>query len=283
MRLLLLCLSLVLSSAHANDRFKDVVITTEHLGGGIHMLTGSGGNIGVSTGADGLLIIDDQFAPLAERISDTLKTLSPNPVKYVLNTHYHGDHTGGNAHFADTATIFAHDNVRMRLLDDANLTPKHLPVVTYSDGITFHFNDETIRVQHLANGHTDGDSVVRFEKAKVIHMGDLFFNGHFPYVDLDAGGSVTGYLNNVSSIIATLDDQTKIIPGHGKLATLEELKKFQKMLLDSIVWAKKQPKDADVAQWQSAFPASLTEWSWRFITTERWVETLYRDRQRIHD
>lgn len=278
--LMTLLLSLPLS---AEDRFKDVKILSEKVSEGVHMLTGSGGNIGVSAGDDGILIIDDQFAPLAGRIQQALAAIKPGPVNYVLNTHYHGDHTGGNAEFVPPATVFAHHNVRLRLADDDKFSPEHLPVVTFDTGITFHLNDDTIRVIHLPHGHTDGDALVRFEKANVVHMGDLFFNGMFPYVDLKGGGSVEGYLNAVTQALEWMDADTRVIPGHGKLANKADLQKFQKMLLDSIVWAKKQDRDAPLEAWQKAFPASMTSWSWRFITTERWVTTLYEERNRLHD
>ncbi|SDI84323.1 Glyoxylase, beta-lactamase superfamily II [Ferrimonas sediminum] len=283
MRKLLLLTLIFALPASGDDRFKDIEIVSQEVAQGVYMLTGSGGNIGVSAGDDGILIIDDQFAPLADRIAAALTAINPKPVKYLLNTHYHGDHIGGNAEFASQATIFAHHNVRLRLAQDSSLTPAHLPVVTYSDGITIHFNGDRLRVVHLPSGHTDGDSLVRFERANVVHMGDLFFKDTFPYVDLKGGGSVEGYLNNVTTALGWMDDDTKVIPGHGGLATKADMQKFQEMLLNSITWARKQPMDASLQQWQAAFPESLHSWSWRFITTERWVTTLYEDKARIHD
>ncbi|TKB49008.1 MBL fold metallo-hydrolase [Ferrimonas sediminicola] len=283
MRKLLLMTLLLSMPLNAEDRFKDVRIQSQEVAQGVHMLTGSGGNIGVSAGADGILIIDDQFAPLAGRIQQALAAIKPGPVNYVLNTHYHGDHTGGNAEFAPPATVFAHHNVRLRLAGDDRVNPAQLPLVTFGEGLIFHLNGDTIRVIHLADGHTDGDSLVRFEQANVVHMGDLFFNGMFPFVDLKGGGSVTGYLEAVSEALKWVDADTRVIPGHGELAGRQELLRFQQMLEASILWARKQDREGSLASWQSAFPTELASWSWRFVTTERWVETLYQERDRLDD
>ena len=182
------------NTAIAQDRFADVEVKATAIKGSVHMLTGAGGNIGVSAGEDGVLIIDDQFAPLAEKIAAQLGQLGSDKPKYVINTHYHGDHTGSNAFFHSHkgATILAHENVRVRLADDEKVKPEALPTITYEDGIKIYFNGETLHVMHLAVGHTDGDSVVWFEQPNVMHTGDLFFNGRFPYIDQGAGGNVGG-------------------------------------------------------------------------------------------
>ncbi|MDY6885300.1 MAG: MBL fold metallo-hydrolase, partial [Pseudomonadota bacterium] len=208
------------NTAIAQDRFADVEVKATAIKGSVHMLTGAGGNIGVSAGEDGVLIIDDQFAPLAEKIAAQLGQLGSDKPKYVINTHYHGDHTGSNAFFHSHkgATILAHENVRVRLADDEKVKPEALPTITYEDGIKIYFNGETLHVMHLAVGHTDGDSVVWFEQPNVMHTGDLFFNGRFPYIDQGAGGNVEGYMDSVKQLLAKIDDDTVIIPGHGDIS-----------------------------------------------------------------
>ncbi|MEZ9537508.1 MBL fold metallo-hydrolase [Shewanella sp. 10N.286.51.B8] len=276
----LLALSLITSSAVADDdRFKDVQISSTQLSDTAYMFVGSGGNIGVSAGSDGILIIDDQFAPLANKISQSLNKIQPGSPKYVINTHYHGDHTGGNAHFGEQAIIFAHDNVLTRLSANKDLSKSALPVVTYSTDISIHFNNDTLVIQHLGPGHTDGDSVVFWQDDNIVHMGDLFFKDRFPYVDLKGGGSVIGYRDNVAKILTLIDNDTQIIPGHGALANKDDLRKFKHMLDHSINWMKKNIQEgqslADIQakgindKWKS--------WSWNFITEEKWIDTLYQD------
>ncbi|MCW3173666.1 MBL fold metallo-hydrolase [Shewanella subflava] len=262
----------------ANDKFKDVKITSTQLTGSTYMFVGSGGNIGVSAGSDGLLIIDDQFAPLADKITASLNNIQPGTPKYIVNTHYHGDHTGGNAHFGQKGTIVAHHNVLKRLSSDSNTPSSALPVITFSDHISIHFNQDTLDVFHLGPGHTDGDSVVRWEKANVIHMGDLFFKDRFPYIDLNGGGSVVGYRDNVASVIAKIDKNTQIIPGHGDLANKDDLLKFKHMLDDSINWmrAKKAHGHSLEDIKKMGVPEEYKTWSWAFINQDKWIETLYQ-------
>ncbi|GAB3018782.1 MBL fold metallo-hydrolase [Bowmanella dokdonensis] len=267
------------TSLLADDRFANVKIERQHLGDSVYMLTGAGGNIGVSAGKDGVLIIDDQFEPLAEKIAASLADVSQSDVKYIVNTHYHGDHTGSNAWFKQHhhATIFAHDNVRYRLADKEDHKPAALPVVTYKDGIKFHFNDETVKVMHLPAGHTDGDSVVWFNNANVLHTGDLFFEGRFPYIDLEGGGSVAGYMNNVQRLISMLDENSQIVPGHGKLSGKADYQKFLAMIEETAAFVKER-KDAGIALDQivkDGLEDKWQDWSWEFITEERWIKTLY--------
>jgi len=268
------------SSSLAQDRWAKVEVTGQAVSGSVHMLTGSGGNIGVSAGADGILIIDDQYAPLAEKIATAIGDISNKQIKYIVNTHYHGDHTGSNAYFAEVkgSTIFAHDNVRKRLASKEAHTHGELPVVTYEQGVTFHFNGDTINVMHLPAGHTDSDSVVWFAEANVLHSGDLFFQGRFPYIDLDGGGTVAGYINNVTTLIGMLKEDTKIIPGHGKLATKSDYQQALDMLLDTAAMVKNmQAKGLSV---EEAVKQGLGEkyhtWAWSFITEKRWITTLYK-------
>lgn len=264
---------------YADDRFASVEIQSAHLAGSVHMLTGAGGNIGVSAGEDGVLIIDDQFAPLAPKISAALGELGNNTPSYVINTHFHGDHTGSNAFFHDNkgATIFAHDNVRVRLANDSSVATSALPVVTYEQGVKIHFNGETLHVFHLPASHTDGDSVVWFEQPNVLHTGDLFFNGLFPYIDLGAGGTVAGYIRSVEVLLDRIDEDTKIIPGHGPLATKQDYQAFLAMMKATLAFVNAQKaKGMSVDEVvEAGLPDEWQSWNWNFITEEKWIRTLY--------
>ncbi|WP_395341438.1 MBL fold metallo-hydrolase [Ningiella sp. W23] len=264
----------------AQDRFADVEVTAEHIGGSVHMLIGAGGNIGVSAGDDGVLMIDDQYAPLAEKISAAISGLSDAPKRFVINTHYHGDHTGSNAFFAENkgVTIFAHENVRMRLASGEDVSPAMLPVVTYQDGVKFHMNGETVHVFHLPDGHTDGDSAIWFEQPDVLHTGDLFFKDMFPYIDLGAGGSVNGYIQSVEVLLSKIDDDTQVIPGHGTLANKADLQRFVDMIKETnaFVQSKKVEGLSEQAVIDAGLPEKWDSWAWRFITEERWIKTLYQ-------
>ena len=226
--------SLLLTSSIAlaaeADRFAGVKVVAQPLGGSVYMLAGAGGNIGVSVGEDGTLIIDDQFAPLAERIQKAIEELGGDRPKIVLNTHFHGDHTGSNAFFGDSGTIIAHENVRIRMSNDSNIGRMALPVVTYTDRIRIHFNDDELDIIHMPSGHTDGDAVVWFKNANVIHMGDHFFKGSFPYIDIPSGGSVAGVITNLDTILKMIPEDIRIIPGHGTLATVVDLSESLDML-----------------------------------------------------
>jgi len=227
--------ALVLSHT-SQAQLDDTQITTIHVGGSVHMLLGAGGNIGVSVGEDGILMIDDQYAPLAEKITAAITELSDAPKRFIVNTHHHGDHTGSNAFFAENkgVTIFAHENVRIRLANTEDANDASLPVVTYQDGVKFHLNNETIHVFHLPGGHTDGDSAVWFEEPDILHTGDLFFMNMFPYVDLGAGGSVPAYIQSVEALLNKLNDDSKIIPGHGpRVASKADLQRFVDMIKET--------------------------------------------------
>jgi len=198
------------------DRFANVKVTSEKVAGNVHMLQGAGGNIAASIGPNGTLIVDDQFEPLAGRILQRLETLEGAKPEYIINTHFHGDHTGSNANFGDSGTIIAHENVRVRLV--GNDAPRDaLPVVTFEDRIRVHYNDEAIDIVHMPAGHTDGDSVVWFRGSNVLHMGDHLFSGVFPYIDVDSGGSVSGFMKNLEAARTLVNSATKVIPGHGPL------------------------------------------------------------------
>ncbi|MGE6418744.1 MBL fold metallo-hydrolase [Alteromonas macleodii] len=270
-----------INPANAQDRFADVEVKATAIKGSVHMLTGAGGNIGVSAGEDGVLIIDDQFAPLAEKIAAQLGELGSDKPKYVINTHYHGDHTGSNAFFHSHkgATILAHENVRVRLANDEKVKPEALPTITYEDGIKIYFNGETLHVMHLAVGHTDGDSVVWFEQPNVMHTGDLFFNGRFPYIDQGAGGNVEGYMDSVKQLLAKIDDETVIIPGHGDISNKQEYSAFLAMISETFNYVKALKQDGKTLDEVKAMglDEKWADWGWNFISEEKWITTLYTD------
>lgn len=217
----------------AQQDWSKVEVKAEQIAPGVAVLFGSGGNIGVSHGEDGTLIIDDQFAPLSGKIEAAIAGLGASPVKFVVNTHWHGDHTGGNEHFGNkAATIFAHENVRTRLADgrpdgERPIAPSPkaaLPVVTFERGVTLHLNGDTIDVVFLGGGHTDGDSVVRWREKNVVHMGDLYFKiAGWPFVDTRSGGDIGRLLFSIDTAIGMMDADTKVIPGHGPMADRAEL------------------------------------------------------------
>jgi cyclase len=265
--------------------FSKVEIKAEHVAGKVYMLTGSGGNIGVSVGDDGILIVDDQYAPLADKIRAALKGLGEGKLKFVLNTHWHGDHTGGNASFGAEAPIFAHTNVRKRMAVDQTVFGEvvkaspagALPVVTYDQSITLHFNGEEIDAVHYPHGHTDGDSVIFFTGSNVVHMGDDFFNGFFPFVDIASGGSVLGMAENVAQVLKKLPAGAKVIPGHGKLSDGAGLKAFHDMLVATTAIVQKEMKAGksldDIKK--AGLPDEWKSWGTGFVKTDLWVETIY--------
>lgn len=280
-------LLLVASVAGAQQNFDAVQIKAEKVGGTVYMLVGAGGNIGASVGEDGIVIVDDQYAPLAPKILDALKAISDKPIKFILNTHFHGDHTGGNEILGRTAPIVAHTNVRNRLKSGMTMpgrevppAPKSaLPIVTFDAGLTLHVNGEDIRAIHYPSGHTDGDAVIWFTQSNVVHMGDDFFNGMFPFVDIDSGGSVRGMMRAVDKVLATVPDDAKIIPGHGPLADKAALRAYAEMLRGTsaaVQAAIKAGKTVDQAKAQKVL-AKWEKMSWRIISTDAFTEVLYRE------
>jgi glyoxylase-like metal-dependent hydrolase (beta-lactamase superfamily II) len=278
------------AAAHGDDRhfdnIQDITVKTTKVTGNVYMLQGRGGNIGAITGPDGILIVDDDYRAVGEKLRGALKELGSASPRYILNTHWHGDHTENNITFGKEAMIIAHTNVRKRLLDPpvvfgekAPAFPSYaLPVVTYTETMTLNLNGEEIRLVHYPNGHTDGDSVVFFKNANVVHLGDHFFIGMFPFIDLDSGGSVQGVINNVRSLIATLPADAKLIPGHGPLATLDDLKAYLQMLVETsaiVTDQMKAGKTLDEIK-KAGLPDKYKALGNGFIKTDLWLEILHR-------
>lgn len=275
------------SHAQEADHFAKVEIKAEPLAEGVAVLFGAGGNIGVSYGPDGTILIDDQFAPLTDKIQAAVKELGAEPVKYLINTHWHGDHTGGNENLGRSgALIMAHDHVRERLVEGTDKVPpappEALPVITYHDGIKLHLNGDEVRVQHMKHGHTDGDSIVFWKKANVLHMGDLFFNKvTLPFIDLRSGGNARGILAAAEKAVTMVDDNTKIIPGHGPMANKADLIAYRDMMKKVIAAVEKaQGEGKSLETVQAMKPAA--EWDINpdaFIKGDVFVKAVYKSLQ----
>lgn len=286
--LALLALGSVLGAAPsaAQEGGEEVRIEVTHVSGSVYMLRGRGGNIGASVGEDGTLLVDDQFAPLAPQIRAAVDSLGNGGVSYVLNTHWHHDHTDGNKVFGREAPVVAHRNVRLRLAspqvsgsDTTPALPEHaLPVITFDEGVSIHFNGEEIRVEHLPRGHTDGDAVVYFPASNVVHMGDQMFAGRFPFVDLASGGSVQGYTRNVERVLETVAEDAAVVPGHGGLTDVEGLRDFHAMLVETTeIVRRRMQAGRSLEEIQAAgLPERWESWGQGFISTSRWLETIYR-------
>src|SRR5215470_14440146 len=276
----------LISAILAAQDFSKVEMKVQKVAGSVYMIQGAGGNIGASVGDDGIVMVDDEFLPLAEKIEAALKGITDKPVKVVLNTHWHGDHTGGNPHFGEKAPIIAQENVRKRLASggktrfgEVKPAPKvALPVITFEENVTVHLNGEDIRAIHVPNGHTDGDSVIFFPQSNVVHMGDDFFNGGmFPFIDIDSGGSVQGMIAGGEKVLAETPDDVKIIPGHGPLANKEDLRKFVNVLKETSAAVQagiKQHKTLDQLK-QEKVLAKWDSWGQGFIKTDMYIEILY--------
>jgi cyclase len=286
----LACLLLALGPAAAQDQdLSKVQIKVSKVAGNVYMLEGAAGNIGASVGDDGILLVDDQSAPLAEKIQAALKGINDKPMRFIINTHYHGDHIGGNAYFQKQAPVIAHDNVRKRLQTggttgnggsmhfEARSQPEDaLPIITYDNTVTLHLNGEDIRVQHFPSGHTDGDSIVFFSKSHVVHMGDEFVT-HFPFVDVEAGGSLNGMIDAVDSVIAQVPADVKVIPGHGQLSNLADLRAYLTMLKatrNAVAQALKDGKTLDQMK-QAKILDPWKKYSGEFVSEDAFLETIY--------
>lgn len=265
---------------------QDITVKTTKVSGNVYMLQGRGGNVGALVGMEGILIIDDDYKVVSEKLRDALKQLGAASPKFILNTHWHGDHTEGNEFFGKESIIVAHANVRKRLLDPPVIfgesvkpyAPHALPIITYTQSMSLYMNGEEIRAVYYPNGHTDGDTVVFFKNAKVVHLGDDFFVGRFPFVDLDSGGNVNGLIHNIAAIITAAPPDAKLIPGHGAVSTVDDLKAYYRMLVetsDIVQDAMKAGKSlADIKK--AGFPERFKEAGSGFIKADQWIETIYR-------
>jgi cyclase len=281
---------LIMCSLGAQDLdFSKVQIKVSKVAGSVYMLQGVGGNIAASVGDDGIVLIDDESAPLTDKVQAALQGITDKPVRFVINTHYHGDHIGGNVYFNRQATIIAHDHVRQRMQSggstgnggsmhfEAKPQPKDaLPVITYDHAVTLHLNGEDIRVLHFPSGHTDGDSIIFFPKSNVVHMGDEFV-AHFPFVDVEAGGSLNGMINAVENVIAQVQPDVKVIPGHGQVSSLGDLRAYLTMLKatrDAVAHALKVGKTLDQMK-QAKILDPWKSYSGEFVSEDAFLETLY--------
>lgn len=280
------------SSVVAQRNFDSVTVRSIQLSDAVWMLTGSGGNIGLSFGEDGTFIIDDQFAPLTEKIKAAIAEIakSKQPVKFVINTHWHGDHTGGNENMGkDGAIIIAHENVRKRMSAEhfneffKSATPPSpkaaLPVVTFTEDITLHLNGDDVQIFHVNPAHTDGDAVVYFTKANIVHLGDLFFWSFYPFIDVSSGGDINGMVAAVDRILPMINDDTKIIPGHGRVAGKRELRTYREMLSsirDTILSLVRKGKSLDEVKAAKPTIDFDNQWGGGFMSPDRFVEIVYQ-------
>ena len=273
--------------------FSKVQIKTTKVSGNIYMLEGQGGNIAASVGEDGIVIVDDQFAPLADKIQAALKELkiTDKPVRFVINTHYHGDHSGGNVPFNNAgSTLIAQDNVRKRLesggiagnggsvrMENKPAPKAALPIITFEHDVTVHLNGEDIRALHFPAGHTDGDSIIFFPKNNVVHMGDDFVRYGFPFIDVTSGGSVQGMIEAMEKATAQLPADVKVIPGHGALSNLDDVRAFTKMLKETsavVQNAISDHKTLDEMK-QEKILAPWAKWKGDFVNEDAFIDTLY--------
>jgi len=281
---------MVALGAAQDQDFSKVQIKVTPVAGNVYMLQGAGGNIGASIGEDGIVVVDDQYAPLADKIQAALKGITALPVRFVINTHYHEDHTGGNAYFQKQAPIIAHDNVRKRLESggaagnggsvhfDAKPAPKEtLPIITFDHDVTVHLNGEDIRALYFPAGHTDGDSVIFFPKSNVVHMGDDFVTYGFPFIDVDSGGSIDGMIDGVEKVIAQVPADVKIIPGHGPISSVTDVRAYVEMLKgtrDVVAKAIKDGKTLDQMK-QAKLLDPWKKYAGDMINADAFLETIY--------
>lgn len=277
----------VAGCAWAQDAPVEIVATP--VADKVYMLTGSGGNMGLSVGEDGAFLIDDQFAPLSDKIQATIRTVTDKPVKFLVNTHWHFDHTGGNENFGKSGSVIvAHNNVRKRMEAGGVIeafkrtvepaSPEALPVITFDTAMTFHFNGDAIRIEHPAPAHTDGDAILYFEKANVVHMGDIFFNGMYPFIDAGSGGKMKGVIDAVADVLAKIDDSTKVIPGHGKLSNKKELREYHQMLTQAyerVAAMKNAGRSVEEAVAAKPTKDLDAKWNGGFLKADQWVAIIY--------
>lgn len=290
MRNPLLALLLLTAAAPLSaQNFDSVQIRTVPLSRGLAMLMGAGGNMAVSYGDDATFLIDDQFAPLTPKIVAAIAALTPHATRFVINTHFHGDHSGGNENFGGTgAVIVAHENVRRRMSTEQfskifnRTTPPSpriaLPIVTFTDAVTFFQNGEDISVFHVNNAHTDGDAIVWFRSANVIHMGDTYFRERYPFIDVDGGGSIEGIVTAADRVLAMIDANTKVIPGHGEVSTKAELTEYRNVMAAARDRVKKliaQGKTLEQAVAEKPLADYDAKWGGGFIKPDVFLKLLY--------
>lgn len=281
---------LSVSSAFGQD-YDKVQIKTVKTSGNVYMLMGSGGNLGVLVGDDGVFLVDDQFAPLTKKIKDAIGKISDKEIRFLINTHWHFDHVGGNENLGETGSvIIAHENVRKRMSTDQFIeffqkkvpaSPKvALPIITFTQDLMFHLNGEDIHVFHVNNAHTDGDSIVYFRNSNVIHTGDIYFAGIYPFIDTSSHGSVNGVIDAAQHILSIIDDNTKVIPGHGSLSNKAELSAYVDMLISMRAKITKQISDGKtLEEIQKTKPAQKFDekWGHGMLTSDKFVQILYTD------
>ena len=261
--------------------FAKIEVKAIKVAGSVYMIAGtddmaafSGGNIGVSVGEDGVIMVDSKFAPLADKIKAAIKEIGGDLPKYVINTHVHDDHLNGNSVFSADGTIIAHNNIRKRLADK----PKNLwPVITFDQSLSIHMNGEEIKAIHYPKGHTDGDAIIYFTGSNVVHMGDHLFNKMFPYVDLNSGGTVQGFMANTKKTLEEISENVKIIAGHGPLASKADLQENYRMLEETVALVTQKMKDGKSLDEikKEGLQEEWKSWSWNFITEEKWIEKIY--------
>jgi len=284
MKAVLLAVSALALGALTATARQDPAPTVEvvPVAGQVSMLVGQGGNIGIMKGAEGMLMIDSQFAHMEAPIRKAIETISEGSPSYLVNTHWHGDHVGGNLAFAKGSVVIAQENVRARMKVGGRgagpADPAALPDMTYNEGMTVHYNGEAVHLIHFPKSHTDGDTVVFFKGSKVVHMGDLMFNRMFPFIDLSSGGDVEGYLRSQEIVLSMLEDSDKVIPGHGALATPADLAASVAMLQTSVKLVRARIDEGmdESEAVKAGLPDEYASWSWGFVDTNKWLQTVYR-------